>query len=245
MKTVRRAELAFWSIFWKLPDLTLFIELDGVKFAFSSRRPHDVLVASGLYELNLVRRAMSVLRVGDVFLDVGAHIGAYTLRAAKRVGESGRVYAVEPDPMNARLLRSSVRVNGFSNVIVIEAAASDVEGDAEFWMHPKGDMSSVGRMWGGNRLTKVRTIRLSKIINEDDVRLVKVDVEGYEDRIIPDLLDNIKFDYALIETHTPHGKSICKLMNRPNIESKILRVSATGQILWIKNISSCSMKNKD
>jgi hypothetical protein len=34
--------------------------------------------------------------------------------------------------MNARLLRSAVRMNGFSNVVVIEAAASDVEGDAEF-----------------------------------------------------------------------------------------------------------------
>jgi FkbM family methyltransferase len=232
MKAVRRAELAFWSIFWKLPELILFIELDEVCFLFEAAPRY--LVASGLYETDLVRRAMSVLRTGDVFVDVGAHIGAYTLRAAKRVGKSWRVYAVEPDPMKARLLRSAVRMNGFSNVVVIEAAASDVEGDVEFWMHPKGDMSSVSRIWGGNRLTKVRTIRLSKIINEDDVRLVKVDVEGYEDRIIPDLLDNIKFDYALIETHTPHGKSICKLMNRPNIESKILRVSATGQILWIR-----------
>jgi len=63
MKAVRRVELTFWSIFWKLPDLMLFIELDGIKFAFSLRRRHDVLVASsGLYELDLVRRAMSVLR---------------------------------------------------------------------------------------------------------------------------------------------------------------------------------------
>jgi hypothetical protein len=58
-----------------------------MKFAFSLKRPHDILVASGLYETDLVRRAMSVLRTGDVFVDVGAHIGAYTLRAAKRVGE--------------------------------------------------------------------------------------------------------------------------------------------------------------
>ena len=235
MKAVRRAEIAFWSIFWKLPDLTLFIELDGVKFAFSSRRPHDVLVASGLYELDLMRRAMSVLREGDVFLDVGAHIGAYTLRAAKRVGGSGKVYAVEPDPMNVRLLRSAVKMNGFSNVAIIEAAASDVEGDVEFWMHPKGDMSSVGRIWGGFRLVKVRTVRLSDIINDAKVRLVKVDVEGYEDRIIADLLDNINFDYAVIESHAPHGKCICRLINRPDIESKILRASKKTHTLWIKN----------
>ena len=234
MEAVRRAELAFWSIFWKLPDLTLFIELDGVKFAFSSRRPHDVLVASGLYELDLVRRAMSVLREGDVFLDVGAHIGAYTLRAAKRVGESGKVYAVEPDPMNARLLKSAVKMNRFSNVVIVEAAASDVEGDVEFWMHPKGDMSSVGCIWGGFRLVKVRTMKLSDVINDVKVRLVKVDVEGYEDRIITDLLDNINFEYAVIESHRPHGKCICRLMDRPNIESRILRASTTGHTLWIK-----------
>jgi len=77
-------------------------------------------------------------------------------------------------------------------------------------------------------------VRLSDIINDAKVRLVKVDVEGYEDRIIADLLDNINFDYAIIESHTPYGKCICRLINRPDIESKILRTSTRTHTLWIK-----------
>ena len=56
-----------------------------------------------------------MLQRGDVFVDVGANIGYFSVLAACLVGEGGQVFAFEPDPDNFRLLRDNVALNGFSS----------------------------------------------------------------------------------------------------------------------------------
>ncbi len=59
------------------------------------------------------------LREGDVVVDVGAHTGAFTVRAALAVGHDGTVVALEPCNENFSLLQSNVRVNGLTNVVTV------------------------------------------------------------------------------------------------------------------------------
>jgi predicted RNA methylase len=54
---------------------------------------------------------ISELRNGDIVIDVGAHIGSYTIRCAKLVGENGKVIAVEPIPENLVLLKNNLEFN--------------------------------------------------------------------------------------------------------------------------------------
>ena len=64
------------------------------------------------------------VKPGDVFIDVGAHIGIYTVMMAKRVGKSGLVIAVEPSLSNFRVLCLNLMLNKVSNVVIpIRAAA--------------------------------------------------------------------------------------------------------------------------
>ena len=65
------------------------------------------------------------MRPGDVFVDVGANIGLYTLIAAHIVGASGRVYAFEPGSETYRRLLSNVQLNQMTNVSCHELALSD------------------------------------------------------------------------------------------------------------------------
>ncbi len=60
---------------------------------------------------------------GDTFLDVGAHIGKYTLRVAKVVGDEGLVISVEPDKRNYNLLIKNINLNRLKNVIPLNIAA--------------------------------------------------------------------------------------------------------------------------
>lgn len=60
---------------------------------------------------------------GDVFLDVGAHVGEYALEVAKIVGEKGLVVAIEPDFANYAVLKRSIEMNKTRNVIVVNVAA--------------------------------------------------------------------------------------------------------------------------
>jgi FkbM family methyltransferase len=82
-----------------------------------------LIAATGDWEINEATIVRAHLRPGMTFVDIGAHVGYYTNLAAREVGTSGHVYAVEPDPDNAALLRENVRRNGYRNVTVIEAAA--------------------------------------------------------------------------------------------------------------------------
>lgn len=60
---------------------------------------------------------------GNVVVDVGAHIGAYTITSAKQVGENGRVIAIEADPANFKILERNIKLNRLTNVVALNVAA--------------------------------------------------------------------------------------------------------------------------
>lgn len=124
-----------------------------------------------------------LLPPGGVFLDVGAHVGLYTLALA---GKASRVVAVEPNPAAAAQLRANLTLNGITNVDVVEVAAWDEvallnlsnpqpqTGEISGWMRtlPADDGAVVGEdgiVWGQ---------RLDVALALDRLDLVKVDVEG-------------------------------------------------------------------
>src|SRR5436190_1863495 len=85
----------------------------------------------------------STLETGQVFLDVGANIGFYSLFAAQRVGPSGRVFSFEPDPMTFESLQRSVRRNGFGWASCLNMAVSDREGEMPFFQVSDGSAHSL------------------------------------------------------------------------------------------------------
>lgn len=72
------------------------------------------------------------LRAGEVFYDIGANLGFYTLLAARAVGAQGKVFSFEPDAENARRLEKNIVRNRFENVAVIEAGVWCSSGKREF-----------------------------------------------------------------------------------------------------------------
>jgi FkbM family methyltransferase len=76
----------------------------------------------------------ALLEPGGAFLDVGAHVGTMALLGARRVGEHGRVFAVEPLPRLAALLRRSMALNDLADRVSVAACAAG-EADAEGLLH--------------------------------------------------------------------------------------------------------------
>lgn len=68
------------------------------------------------------------LRPGDVAVDVGAHIGYFTLIMSKLVGENGSVFAFEPEPLNFALLSKNVAANNIKNAFLLRKALSEKSG---------------------------------------------------------------------------------------------------------------------
>ena len=86
----------------------------------------------GHYELPIQECLVRELKPGDVFYDIGANAGFFTLLGSKCVGPTGQVFAFDPLPENVHSIRSQVKLNGLENCSVVEAAVSDQQGIVKF-----------------------------------------------------------------------------------------------------------------
>ncbi len=128
----------------------------------------------GSYERAMLTKVQAELHAGDVFYDVGAHAGIYSLAAARATGEHGTVVAIEPNQTNAIHFTRHMALNRVGSVRLIVAAASEAEGIATFSMGPtdyEGRLNPKGDV-------PVKTIRLDDLGPAPDV--IKIDVEGHE-----------------------------------------------------------------
>ncbi|MGH8120055.1 MAG: FkbM family methyltransferase, partial [Gammaproteobacteria bacterium] len=132
------------------------------------------------------------LKPGDVFIDVGANSGLYTLLASSIVGDEGKVYAFEPSPLPFVRLEENARLHGGKNIECLNAALSDRE------RKMKLNISSDGRSaWdsfvsegqaGQTGTTEVMTTTLDKFVSDknlmDKITMMKIDVEGWETHVL-------------------------------------------------------------
>jgi FkbM family methyltransferase len=160
-------------------------------------------------ETALVRQALGA---GDVFVDVGANFGYFTLLAASVVGGAGTVVALEPDPRMAAELRENVRTNGLENVRVLEVAAAAAEGRARLsgYEEAGGNWGTSSLVGGGSNEAPsydVRCAPLDALLDAagvDGVALVKVDVEGAEGEVLRGMHDGLargRYARVLVELH--------------------------------------------
>jgi FkbM family methyltransferase len=126
------------------------------------------------------------LKPGMVFVDVGAHLGEYTVLAADILKGTGHVHAFEPRPDIFELLNRNVQLNHCRNVTVRPCALWHENGVCDFEVTPEPAISavrSVAAMRRGAKLIKVQAVTLNDYFAKWDVakpNLIKIDVEGAE-----------------------------------------------------------------
>lgn len=131
---------------------------------------------------SLARLLSLALTPGMHFLDVGAHVGEYSLLAGHLVGPSGRVDAIEPQAGLARVIESNARRNGLMNVVVHQVAVSDREERRALEVDPSsgGSWLSRARSSGGAPVESMSLDSLLEKMGSDRVDIAKVDAAGNE-----------------------------------------------------------------
>ncbi|MGH8164649.1 MAG: FkbM family methyltransferase, partial [Rhodanobacteraceae bacterium] len=132
---------------------------------------------------------MELLRPGQVFFDVGANVGVYTLLGAKTVGPTGAVVAFEPLPRNLAFLFRHLRLNRARNVTIAPLACADRVATELFY---EGANPALGRLatveQAGRRsgATLVATVTLDAAAEHLRLQpdVLKIDVEGAELRVL-------------------------------------------------------------
>ncbi len=135
----------------------------------------------GLHECADMAFLLHLLRPGDLFVDVGANVGSYTVLASAVCG--ARSIAIEPDPLTAQALRRNVEANRMvDRVTVVEAAVGADEGTVSFTTGHDTTNHVARSGEAGTREVPLRT--LDRLLTGEDPLLIKIDVEGYEPSVL-------------------------------------------------------------
>jgi FkbM family methyltransferase len=144
----------------------------------------------GVFEHNLTYYTISQLRPGDVYIDIGANVGYYSLLASRLVGSTGKVISVEAAPTTFAMLQENLRANGCANVTALNIAATAERCKVSIEI---GDRHNSGanevRIDPG--AGSVDGLPFRDIVGDDigRVRFIKIDIEGSEAPILRSILD--------------------------------------------------------
>jgi len=141
---------------------------------------------TGSYEPTLTSLIRAELRPGDVFLDIGANVGHYSLLAATLVGDEGQVHAVEASAETARLLAHTVARNHVESIITVHNVAASDATRTMILATPSDGHSAVGMRYltrGDEPGESVTAVRLDEFLAVRPT-VVKVDVEGADLRAL-------------------------------------------------------------
>ena len=169
-----------------------FVEIEGNKI-YLDENDSLFLSSSIHHEQTIVNLVKNEIKKGDVVIDIGAHIGYYTVLFAKLVGPKGRVFAFEASPTNFEILKKNVNVNGYQNVTLNNKAVSDKDGKLTLYI--TGRTSTENFLFKPENFvgsSKIKdTIEIDSITLDEyfrdfkgQINFLKMDISGAEPRVI-------------------------------------------------------------
>jgi len=188
-----------------VPNKPDHVDLKGENFRLYIHKEKDIL-SDGLlversYEPLETKTIKGLVKKGEVVIDAGANIGYYTVMLSKLVGETGKVYSFEPSKKCFRLLKKNVEVNKCDNVVLVNKALSNHNGETSFYIHCDDHGSSSIKCTSGCKEVKVKCIKLDDYIpQEEQISLMKMDIEEAEVVALEGAEDTLKrCDKVVIE----------------------------------------------
>lgn len=165
-----------------------------------------------IFEHNLTYYTMGQLREGDLYVDIGANVGYFSLLASRCVGNTGQVISVEADPVTFAALKENLELNGCLNVsarnVAATATACRIEMTRSDPYNSGCNAITLGAGEGG-----IEGLPFRDIVREDlgRVRFIKIDIEGSEEPILdailealPDLPDDLVVASEVSPTSAEH-----------------------------------------
>ena len=203
-----------------VPGGVMEVERSGVRFLIlvdDIRGPSRSLAFGQVYEPLETKLISRLLERDSVFIDVGANLGYYSLLAWKSIGPKGKVYAIEPEPTNYRILEKNINLNLATNVSAFQIALSDREGDLTLFRDRYNlGAHSISRENVRVRadLTKVNCLTLDEFIRrhvgEERVSVIKLDVQGAEGRVLRGARETFgKWKPTVVLEYWPFGLLNC------------------------------------
>ncbi len=195
---------------------------------------------------------------GDTVIDIGAHIGRYTITSSKQVGNTGRVVAIEADPENFELLKRNIALNNLTNVLPLNYAVFSTRTRMKLYEQSasaKYNSLMLARAAKTKNYVEVNADTLDNILKLNEVNQVnwiKIDVEGAEFEVLKGSAETLSGeDLSLfIEIHNiedpSHYNNIVDFLKSRNYEITFeQRYEGSGEshVIFRKKNNSSNLKN--
>lgn len=205
----------------------------------------------GEWETNIRSVVLGLVQPGDHVLEVGGHVGYYTLGLAQKVGSTGSVTTFEANPRLAALSRRSVRLNGYGGRVEIrQQAVTDVAGRLRFAVSRQFAGGGHLYVWDGalgadTEIIEVEGVRLDDL-DMPDIKLIRIDAEGSEPLILrggekllrrPDITLCIEWDLVQMRSRVQPEMFISWLTDRDFLFWRITKNSELVQVEAVELLS--------
>ncbi len=221
-------------------------------------------IYAGLHEFSEMSFLLHFLRTDDLFIDVGANVGTYTVLAAKVCG--AHCIAFEPDHESFKNLTANIKFNEISNrVRVYQIAISDHDGFVPFTTELGTENRILQKPMLQKGVVKVKTDTLDNILNNSKPTLIKIDVEGHQNHVINGAINTLateslgavimemnagnsqtdKFSQFLHQCMRRQGLNAVSYSPFDRVLSLIDNDYSKGQnVIYVKNIDSAQKRLK-
>jgi len=164
----------------------------GVKMFLDITNPYTWDLIEGREPEGDVKKTfMNNINEGDTIIDVGANIGEFSLIAAKKVGNKGKIISIDPLRQAVSWLEKNFRLNGFSNYEILEKAVGKNKGTMT--LYKRSESSEIGIL--DPDISEKKLVNTGEILvdtidgiissrNIDKVEMLKIDVEGFEYEVL-------------------------------------------------------------
>ena len=173
---------------WFFDDSIVRVRFMDVIYSFYCPKGYDfnIFLNPYFHEYDITSFVCAILQEGDIFIDVGAHGGLYTILAGKKVGSKGKVISVEPNPENLKFLRLNVKLNKLNDVNIIPKAADEEKRKiALFYCTNDTALTSALRKAKSSKRIYVETTTIDHITKTFEfVKMIKIDTEGYDMHVL-------------------------------------------------------------
>lgn len=205
-------------------DNQVLPETEGIEFG-----PDYISVPKSHFELVYESWILDVyrplgLKSGDTVLDLGANVGDFTIRAARTVGDTGLVIAVEPNPIWFKLLERNVLRNNLRNVRLLNCAVGECQGTVVLSQDRvlRQILPSVPDRYSVSSLT---LDDICTSVEKTGRLLAKIDIEGYEGEALSNQSSVSRFDGIIMEVHgKQQEETVSRILDARNLHWSRIRV---------------------
>jgi FkbM family methyltransferase len=207
MKTLGKIRTLVWHLLQKISIFAYFvnsphlmkIEKDGKVFkaTYMGKKWFIPIKSRNLarWALNCMQvneRYLDTLREGDIVVEVGGCTGEYTVPAAQKIGEHGKIFTFEADPLGCECIKKNAELYSLKNIEVINEAVSDIVGQ---WVKLSIPKNLSGGVLVGDDKGSMKTTTLDAYLSDVRAVVLKITVNGSEPEVLMgarELLKNVR-----------------------------------------------------